>query len=227
MGAAGLRLLLALLLSLGMFVDVNAEDMVLFVGTEAAGNQVVINKGGVVKLVLPGNAATGHRWEVIADGSPVLQADGEIGYVSEGVTGKDGGRFTAQFRGRQGGEARLRLVYRRPADKETVSQRTYELPVRVVSYYDMGEVFRRLDLSGDGCISRDEFFAARAVPMAVNERGNAFLAMNSMERNKDGEIDRAALRSTLFEIMNKNLDACIDLREVQETVGSGFALVAW
>jgi len=204
-----------------------AQEMVLFVGSEATGNRVVVNKGMQVKIVLPGNASTGHRWEIVADGSPTLTPDGTISYVPEGATTTAGGRFTAVFKAQQGGEARIRLAYGRTGDPVGAPVRTYELPVTVAAYVSIEEVFRTLDSDGDGRISRAEFMSARAVPGPVNPKGHIILPVGTMERNEKGEIDRDVLHRSFFADMDRNRDGYIDRAELQHTVGQGFIMLVW
>ncbi len=204
-----------------------AQEMVLFVGAESTGNRVVVNKGMQVKIVLPGNASTGHRWEIIADGSPTLVPDGTISYLPEGATITAGGRFTAVFKAVQGGETRIRLAYRGPSDPVGSPERTYELPVSVAAYFSIEAVFRTLDSDGDGRISRAEFMSARAVPGLVNPKGNIVLPVGTMERNEKGEIDRDVLRNSFFADMDRNRDGYIDRTELQHTVGQGFIMLVW
>ena len=208
-------------------VPVQAQEMAVFVGTEASGNKVVINKGMTVKLLLPGNGATGHRWEVLADGAPVLAREGEISYVAEGASATEGGRFIAVFRAQQGGETRIRLAYHRPADRGQPPLRTYELPVGVAQFFSSDDVLRTLDPDGDGRITSEEFMRARAVPALVNAKGHVVLQVGNMPRDGKGEIDRNALRRSLFKDMDLNRDGVVDRLELQQAVGHGFVMLAW
>jgi len=212
---------------LGEAALAGAQEMVVFVGAESAGAQAVVNKGTVVKVVLPGNATTGHGWEVASAGDPVLELQGDIKYVPEGARPDAGGRFTASFLAVQGGDARIRLVYRQAGNKGAPPERTYELPVKVSRYFPINEALKVLDRNGDGRITIEEFLQAKSFPVAVNDKGHVMLSVVQMDRSGDGIIDGAEMRRAEFERYDRNRDGMIDPMELQQAIGSGFILFAF
>jgi predicted secreted protein len=218
---------MALLVVLGAAGEVAAREIVVFVGAEALGASTHVNRDTLVRVVLPGNASTGHGWQVLDAGTPVLVPEGVIKYVPEGADATGGGRFTASFRAAQAGTTRIRLAYGSLRLPGVPPERIYELPVTVTAGIAIDDVFTRLDGTGDGRISREEFLHATSIPVASNEKGHVILAAGQMDRNGNGSISGEEVRLALFEFYDRNRDGMLDRHELSEAVGRGLQMFSF
>ncbi|MBN1270500.1 MAG: protease inhibitor I42 family protein [Kiritimatiellae bacterium] len=97
---------------------------------EQNGNRVELAVGGTLEIALPGNPTTGYSWDCTADETPVLLL-AEPDYRPDSRAIGAGGRFIFRFRATAAGESTLRLVYRRPWEKDTPPLKTYEVTIAV------------------------------------------------------------------------------------------------
>jgi len=97
----------------------------------AAVSRAHLNVGECLKVALRGNATTGFSWEVVPGAESVVVQRGEADFTSEGSNIGAGGLYTFTFQGVAPGEVSLKLVYRRPWEKELAPLKTYELEVKV------------------------------------------------------------------------------------------------
>ncbi len=82
------------------------------------GRLVRLRPGEEVSVTLQGNPTTGFTWEVAASDSAILAAQGEPEYIPRSNLMGAPGTFIFRFKAVQKGAATLRLVYRRPWEKE-------------------------------------------------------------------------------------------------------------
>jgi len=107
-------------------------DPLIRIDESADGRTIDLPVGEVIELRLPENPTTGYRWQVDADGQPVLallddQFDPPGG--AHGRAGSHGWRFQA----RQVGEGRIALASRRRWESGGQSGRTVAVSVRVAA----------------------------------------------------------------------------------------------
>ena len=88
-----------------------------------------LRRGQILAIELDSNASTGYAWEIVEDGSPVLEPAPVPARAAPAVAPMPGAGGTSRWRFRavQAGTANLRLVYRRSWEKDVE-------PVRTASY---------------------------------------------------------------------------------------------
>ena len=95
------------------------------------GETVRMRVGDTLEVVLEENATTGYLWELMSDNEPVLKQVGEKELRSDFNLLGSAGRMTKRFRAEAAGKTVLRLVYRRPFEKDAAPARTFEATVAV------------------------------------------------------------------------------------------------
>lgn len=94
-----------------------------------ADGETRMRRGQILAIELDSNASTGYAWEIVEDGSPVLEPAPVPARAAPAVAPMPGAGGTSRWRFRavQAGTANLRLVYRRSWEKDVE-------PVRTASY---------------------------------------------------------------------------------------------
>ena len=80
---------------------------------------------------MPGNPTTGYLWEVAANDSAMLKQKGEIVFVADNNRKGAGDQLIFRFVPCGVGSVRLKLVYRRPWEKEIPPIKVFEVVVVV------------------------------------------------------------------------------------------------
>jgi predicted secreted protein len=94
-----------------------------------ADGETRLQRGQLLAIELDSNASTGYAWEIVEDGSPVLEPAPVPASAAPAVTPMPGAGGTSRwrFRAAQSGTTNLRLLYRRSWEKDVE-------PVRTASY---------------------------------------------------------------------------------------------
>ena len=94
-----------------------------------AGDETRLRRGQLLAIALDSNASTGYAWEVVEDGSPVLEPAPVPANAAPAAPPMPGAGGTSRWRYRaaQTGTTTLRLVYRRSWEQGVE-------PVRTASY---------------------------------------------------------------------------------------------
>jgi len=95
------------------------------------GHDFTICVGEEFSIRLQGNPTTGYLWEVAANDPAVLKQKGEIVFVADNDRMGAGGQLIFRFVPRGVGSVRLKLVYRRPWEKEIPPIKAFEVTVVV------------------------------------------------------------------------------------------------
>lgn len=98
-----------------------------------AGDETRLRRGQLLAIALGSNASTGYAWEVVEDGSPVLEPAPVPASTKPPAPQMPGAGGTSRwrFRAAQPGTTTLRLAYRRVWEKgvEPVRTATYRVVV--------------------------------------------------------------------------------------------------
>ena len=90
--------------------------------------------GQILEVALEGNAGTGYQWQVVEPGQPQLAAIAAPAEATTAAPSRPGGPTLQRlrFRAEQPGQARLRLEYRRPWERDEPAARSvdYRIDVR-------------------------------------------------------------------------------------------------
>jgi inhibitor of cysteine peptidase len=109
-----------------------AEQQSITLTQEQNGKSGTFSNGATLAVRLPSNGTTGYTWEV--DQLPpmlrIVAEDYQAPATKHAVAGA-GGVQTLTFRTTNGGEGRLRLVYRQPWDKTAAPADTFTYSLRV------------------------------------------------------------------------------------------------
>ena len=91
-----------------------------------ADGETRLRRGQILAIELDSNASTGYAWEIVEDGSPVLEPAPVPARAAPAVapTPGAGGTSRWRFRATQPGTTNLRLVYRRSWEKDVEPART-------------------------------------------------------------------------------------------------------
>jgi len=99
-----------------------------------SGQQVDLQRDQEMVLELAANPSTGYRWQIELTGSAVLDKIGDEQFVpassSSGAVGA-GGMATWHFRAMRTGTDLLRLVYRRPLEKNVPAAKSVVYVINV------------------------------------------------------------------------------------------------
>ena len=92
-----------------------------------------MNTGDNLEIVLKANPTTGYKWEVASVDSSILSKTGteyRPDVVPKGIVGS-GGTSMNRFRAIKIGKTFLKLIYRRPFEKNVPPVKTFEITVVV------------------------------------------------------------------------------------------------
>jgi inhibitor of cysteine peptidase len=101
------------------------------IGSSSNGKSLSLKKGDTLVVRLAGNVSTGYSWEIAKLPSSLRRLGS--GYETRKTTPPmpgQGGTFVFRFAARPGHGA-LRLVYRRPWEKQTPPLKTFTVTIRV------------------------------------------------------------------------------------------------
>jgi len=113
---------LAVCASAGTAVKLTARD---------GGRRVALRTGDALELALAENPSTGYSWQIVSSGEPALRPDGEPTFKADGALHGSGGTSTRRFRAAAEGTSTLKLVYRRPWEKNVAPAATFEVTIAV------------------------------------------------------------------------------------------------
>jgi inhibitor of cysteine peptidase len=99
--------------------------------TAEAGQQVALSVGESREVVLAGNPTTGYQWEVASLDTSIVKPIDAATYEPSGTAMGSGGQFTFRIQAVAPGQTSLKLVYRRPFEKETPPIQTFEVALIV------------------------------------------------------------------------------------------------
>ncbi len=94
-------------------------------------SMVEINVGDILEISLRGNPTTGYTWEVYTFDRAVLKQIGKIEFKADRKARGAGGKFTLRFEATSPGKTLLRLIYRRPFEKDVSPVNTFEATISV------------------------------------------------------------------------------------------------
>ena len=99
---------------------------------EQNGSRIPLKIGDLVQIELAGNITTGYTWEIAENNPDLLQPQGEVEYQAE-KTNKvgRGGTFIFSFKAIAKGNTILKLIYRRPFEKDVSPIRSFQLSILV------------------------------------------------------------------------------------------------
>ena len=95
------------------------------------GGNFTISRGEELVIRLPGNPTTGYLWEVFSNDSTMLRLKGESVFVADADRTGAGGQTIFLFVPCGIGPTRLKLVYRRPWERDTLPVQVFEVVVTV------------------------------------------------------------------------------------------------
>jgi inhibitor of cysteine peptidase len=92
-----------------------------------SGSTVELRTGDTLAVMLSGNPTTGYQWEMASVDTNVLKQRGKPEYTSNSAAVGAGGKFIFAFEAAAPGQTVLRLVYRRPFEKNVPPASTFEI----------------------------------------------------------------------------------------------------
>lgn len=94
------------------------------------GSFISMTQGDALSIKLPSNPSTGYTWSIADNAPSVLQPEGDPRFEPAPAARAGAGGFqTFDFRVAGGGAAWIRLVYRRPFEKDAPPARTWSVLV--------------------------------------------------------------------------------------------------
>jgi len=100
-----------------------------------SGSTFKMHSGDNLEIVLKANPTTGYGWEIASFDSTILKNTGteyKADRVPSGIVGS-GGKSIHRFKVRKTGKTFLKLIYRRPFEKNVPPIETFELTIVVKS----------------------------------------------------------------------------------------------
>jgi len=98
---------------------------------EDLGRTVELGIGETLEVVLSGNPTTGYVWDVASLDRDILKQVGEIEFKPDREARGSGGKMIMRFTAQAAGKTSLRLIYRRPFEKEKPPAKVFEVTVSV------------------------------------------------------------------------------------------------
>ncbi|MEW6182112.1 MAG: protease inhibitor I42 family protein [Bacillota bacterium] len=96
-----------------------------------SGRTVELQAGNTLEVVLSGKPTTGYGWEVASGDEAVIKQVGEPEYKADTARIGSDGKTTFHFKASAPGRTELKLVYRRPWEKNVPPEKTFEATVAV------------------------------------------------------------------------------------------------
>lgn len=101
-------------------------------GEEQNGSRITLSMGDTLQVALDGNPTTGYAWEVVENNPSLLAPQGEADFRADTpVLVGSGGTFFFSFKAIARGTTPLKLIYRRPFEKDVPPIREYRLTIQV------------------------------------------------------------------------------------------------
>jgi inhibitor of cysteine peptidase len=97
----------------------------------AAGSTVELRRGQGLTVTLPGNPTTGYVWELVPGFESILAVQGKPQFTPDSSKLGAGGVYRFSFQADQPGKVHVKMIYRRPFDKESAPAETFEVTVVV------------------------------------------------------------------------------------------------
>jgi inhibitor of cysteine peptidase len=95
------------------------------------GGEFFLGPGETLTLKIFGNPTTGYLWQVVECDRGVLMQRSEPVFVPDSERIGSGGKFIFRFSAGRPGSTRLKLVYRRPWERNIPPAKTFELGLTV------------------------------------------------------------------------------------------------
>ena len=95
------------------------------------GRRVEIGVGDILEVVLKGNPTTGYIWDVVSPDKGILKQVGETEFEPDRKARGSGGKIMMRFEAAEAGKTLLKLIYRRPFEKDRPPIKTFEVKVTV------------------------------------------------------------------------------------------------
>ncbi len=109
-----------------------AADFTHQVTEEQNGSQIKVKLGDKLRVALAGNITTGYAWEIAENNTNLLALQGEAEYQPEKTNRVgSGGTFIFTLKAVGKGNTSLKLIYRRPFEKDVPPIRDFRLTVMV------------------------------------------------------------------------------------------------
>lgn len=96
-----------------------------------SGRSFSVHLAETITIVLAGNPTTGYRWEMAEVEQRVLAPEPEPTFVPDSTLTGAGGRFTFRLLAIANGASRIKLVYRRPWEKNVPPSETFSVNIQV------------------------------------------------------------------------------------------------
>lgn len=100
-------------------------------GEKDSGSAVALVVGETLRIQLPGNPTTGFTWMIDSVDATVLKTDAEPAFESSNELLGGGGHFTTALRAVAPGKTTLKMVYRRPWEKEVAPAKAFVVDISV------------------------------------------------------------------------------------------------
>jgi len=128
-----LRLIIILIVSLlsACSTSVSPEKSTMQLSEADAGRQVELHVGDILELTLPVNPTTGYQWETSDLDSAILRPVGEQTFEPSSNAVGSGGEVTLRFEAIGTGQTALKLILRRPFEKDVSPIQMFEAIVIV------------------------------------------------------------------------------------------------
>jgi len=95
------------------------------------GRTVEMSVGDVLEVILKGNPTTGYIWDVASPDKGMLKQVGEAEFEPDRKARGSGGNILLRFEAVKVGKTMLKLIYRRPFEKNKRPTKTFEVKVTV------------------------------------------------------------------------------------------------
>jgi len=126
-----ISLIAVLALGLLLYSRVQLSRGTIILNEKDDGSVIHLNTGQQLQAVLNGNPTTGYNWENATISSNVIKRVGEIEFRPASRAIGAPGKVTMRFKAMAPGQAELKLIYRRPWEKNIPPIDTFRVSVTV------------------------------------------------------------------------------------------------